>query len=362
MSIYGPQKLVHHLPLIKQIGRGIPFTPVHVQLILSDLCNQSCNFCAYRMEGYTSNQLFGIGAGEERNNNPNRMIPADKVQEILRDCSLLGVQAIQFTGGGEPTVHPAHVEAISECLKLGMQAALVSNGVLWSERLRDVLLGAAWVRVSVDAANARTYSRIRGVSEGHFSRAIGNLRELCLLKRLRGSQVAIGVGFVVTKDNWQEVCEAAKLAKETGADNFRISGIFQNEGAKYFAEFYEAASDLCQQAQELSGDGFMVFNNFTDRVADQEHRPDYERCGYQHLTTYIGGDQNVYRCCNTSYNERGLLGSIKDRSFREFWLSDETHAKLCDFDARGCDRCQFNGQNHFINYALQAATPHVAFT
>ena len=36
---------------------GLPKAPKQVQMILSDLCNQNCRFCAYRMDGYTSNQL-----------------------------------------------------------------------------------------------------------------------------------------------------------------------------------------------------------------------------------------------------------------------------------------------------------------
>ena len=92
MSIYGPAKLIHHLPLIHKIGKEVS-APVHIQLIVSDLCNQFCSLCAYRDETYPSNQLFGIGDGSNRNNNPNRMIPGLKVLEVLSDAHEMGVKA-----------------------------------------------------------------------------------------------------------------------------------------------------------------------------------------------------------------------------------------------------------------------------
>ena len=105
MNIYGPAKLIHHLPVIQKIGVE-PAAPVHIHLIVSDLCNQKCSFCAYRDEEYPSNQLFGIGEGAARNNNPNRMIPGPKVLEILsavRPCrdrpfATLGRRVLEQSG------------------------------------------------------------------------------------------------------------------------------------------------------------------------------------------------------------------------------------------------------------------------
>lgn len=99
---YSTLKAFKYPDRLEAIKSGHPAGPVHVQIILSDLCNQNCHFCAYRDPSYTSSQLFHI----DGNYNPNRMIPLDKVLEILDDCVEMGVRAIQLTGGGEPTVHP----------------------------------------------------------------------------------------------------------------------------------------------------------------------------------------------------------------------------------------------------------------
>lgn len=83
--------------------------------------------------------------------------------------------------------------------------------------------------------------------------------------------------------------------------------------------------------------------------------PEDSFCGYQHFTTYIGADLNVYRCCNTAYTKAGKVGSLVERSFKEF-LSAADFA----FDARSCRFCQFLGQNAAIS-ALLNKPEHAEF-
>lgn len=362
-GLYGPLKLLHHPEALQDMKLGVHRAPTHIHLIIADLCNQSCHFCAYRDELYSSNQLFGVvGEDGKRNNNPPRMIPKEKVFEILEDARDMGTKAIQFTGGGEPTVHPKHAEIFQHALDLGLEISLVSNGVNWKEETFDALTKALWVRVSLDAGTAETYCKIRSVSETHWDKATKNIWRLANLKHEQGLPIVLGVGFVVTKENYKEIVKGVELAKKLGADNIRISAVFQSENFEYFKDFYEEARDLCAEAGKFSDNDFKVFNNFGDRIQDlKEQSPDYTHCGYQKFVTYIGGDQNVYRCCVTSYNELGLLGSLKDRSFKDFWYSDELKEKFASFDAHNCERCMFNDRNKLINYMLDPNPFHKNF-
>ncbi len=319
---------------------GEPAAPVHVQMILSDLCNQNCHFCAYRDPSYTSSQLFHV----EGNYNPNRMQPFEKVIEILDDCSRMGVRAIQLTGGGEPSVYPKFQEVVDAILERDMQWALVTNGV----RQRWDYSTATWIRVSIDAGYGDTYQRIRQSPRGHWESAWKTV-----------SKYKCGVGFVVTPENWLEIFVAAKTAKECGASNIRIGAQFSDKGKSLYDGIVEAAADLAREAETLYDETFEVINRFDEKLSELDQgSPDYERCGYQHLTTYIGADQNLYRCCVYAYNQRGLLGSLKDKRFREVWK--EAHADFARFDARGCVRCQFNHINRNINEVL-AEDPSEAF-
>lgn len=365
-NVYSPFKAAHHTDRIEQLKSGHQPVPLQVQLIIADLCNHNCSFCAYRMEGYTSNKNFGeVDAVTGMvNNNPNRMISYDKCLEILDDCAELGVKALQFTGGGEPTVHPKHKEIFQYTLDKGMDLALVTNGTIMRSGVPEILAQGKWVRFSIDAGKAETYSKMREVPVSFFEKTLDNIKKVSSARdKFSGSDLVIGIGFVVTKENWNEVYDAVKLFSTLGVDNIRISAVFTPEDFDYHKNHWEQTKELIRKAkQDFETKDFKIFDLFGDRIADlQQHRPDYSFCSYMHLNTYIGGDLKVYTCCNNAYNDHGDMGSIKNQRFKEYWLSELKKDKYNSFKASSCARCMFNNKNRFINYLIEESPVHVNY-
>lgn len=369
-GIYSELKMAWHY---SREGK-LPDAPKQVQLILSDLCNQDCSFCAYRMSGYTSNELF-VGDSEQSkygHNNPKRFIPYHRALSLLDEMKSAGVLAIQFTGGGEPTVHPDHYQIFGKALDLGLRCSLVSNGVKWSNNLISKILPQFdWVRVSIDAGNEDSYAKIRRTPKKNWSKVwdhIGQLSlahiEASIFKNL--SRKTLGVGFVVTPENCGEIREFAKMARESGAHNARFSAMFSPENEKPYEDIWKSISLEIEMARhEYEGPHFKIHDNFGSRLEDlEQHSPDYNFCSYQYYTAYIGGDLQAYRCCVLAYNERGKIkgGDLKERSFSEFWASQERKDDLNALDAKGCERCQFNEKNRAMNYLLQPDPPHKEWT
>jgi MoaA/NifB/PqqE/SkfB family radical SAM enzyme len=341
MSIYSQAKPLYHIDRIDALRRGILPAPVHVQLILSDLCNQDCSFCAYRMSGGLSTEMFADA--DTGHHNPNRRIETDKAIEILEDCHEMGVRAIQFTGGGEPTAHRDWDTLIHIAQKFGMETGLVTNGVRlkWCEAVEKL----TWLRVSVDAGSEAAYTRIRRVSPKHWKWVWGNIETIATV--YTGT---FGVGYVVTPDNYGGISACAKRARNAGVDNFRIGAVFSSHGLDFYSGVrMEWILEEIEKAKELETDDFKIMDLFGRRFGDLEAKsPEHEFCGYQYFTTYIGADLNVYRCCNTAYTKKGMLGSLKDTRLRDFV------PQIAPFDARKCTYCQFQGQNEAINAVLQA--------
>lgn len=349
-SVYSPLKIFHHQPRLDSIRRGGHPSPIHVQIIPTNRCQQRCSFCSYRNDGYSSNESFS--SGDE--------IPFGKLAEIVADCEDMGVRAIEITGGGEPTCHPQFLDLCTAILDANIDLGLVTNGGLWTEAHTRALAMAKWVRFSIDAGCRETYATIRRVKPEVYDHVRDSLKAMASSKST--DDRLNGVGFVVTADNWSEVVQATERAKEDGADNIRISAVFQNEGDSYFHSFGIEAGKLCREAESLQTDSFRVFNMFTDRIGDlREGKPTFPRCGFQHLCTYLGADCNVYRCCVVSYNKIGLIGSVANQSFRSLWTSDETRNTLSDFNPAACPRCMFTNKNNTIEYALEANPAHVNF-
>ena len=349
MNAYSDLKAAWHIDKIRDMRLGLQVVPAQVQIILSDLCNQDCHFCAYRMSGGFSSEQFAEGG----NKNPNRKIPTKKAIEILDDCASLGVKAIQFTGGGEPTVHPDHLLIFEYAQNLGLDTSLVTNGVIFRPGWEQVLPKMKWVRVSIDAGNAEEYAAVRRTPAAHYEKALEHITALAREIEMQGTDCLLGVGYVVTMENWRDLVAGVVRIRATGAANVRLSAMFSEQGADYYGDALPEIRKEIEVAKAIAGPGFQVVDLFGDRIADLvQHAPDYDFCGYEQFNCYVAGNLKVYRCCTTAYTVHGEVGDLKEQSFAAWFYSPEKRAAYETFNARSCKICQFNKANRTINYML----------
>jgi len=116
---YSPYKIVHHQKKLQELKNKKQIVPLQVQIVPSNICNQRCSFCTYRMKDYMSNLLF----------DDKKTLSYEKIIECLDDFVEIGVRAVHYTGGGEPLVHPKIFEIFKETFKRNLDLALVSNGM-----------------------------------------------------------------------------------------------------------------------------------------------------------------------------------------------------------------------------------------
>lgn len=357
---YAADKCLAHPESLRKLRAGEFPYPRHLHLIPSDYCNLSCPGCSYRAEGFRSTEMYRGPAGEK---NPKRFLPWHVLQRVLDDCAEMGTKGIEVTGGGSPTLHPHIIQLLELAQLLGLQTALITNGLTLHRQ--DLLVAAAkgaWVRISIDAASSPTYDTVRPTIGRHgvpnatqnYPKVIGHLSRLRALRDELGTSCAIGAGFVVQRQNWKEIRKAAKAYRAAGADNVRFSGLFSPEGEAYFAGWREDAEALERETvAEFDSPSFRVHGRFCEKVADLHAAPDYKRCFFQNFTLYLGADANLYRCCVTSYQKHGLLGNIIEAGgLKKLLDRPETQASIRDFDARTCPACQFSDRNRAIAAAV----------
>ena len=347
---YSPYKIVHQINKLNDLKNGNQTTPIQIHLVPVNGCNHNCKYCAYHLEDHTSNQLFDI----------KDIIPKDKLFEIIDSCKELGIKAIQLTGGGEPLLHPNIKEFILKAKTSGIELGLVTNGSKLDDELIEMLKDISWVRISIDAFTNGTYESYRKTGKDSFSKVCDNIRKLVAIK----TTTILGISFVVNKVNYREIYDSAKMFKDMGVDNFRISGIFSPEGIHHFDGFLEDAQNMARATAGLTDEKFTVFNLFTDRIRDLFHgKQEYDFCPMKDLVPYVGADMNVYTCCIYAYNQMGLIGSITEQSLAQLWKSDE---KVKFFNAHNPKKmcqipCMFEKKNEFINYCIKQNAKHIDF-
>jgi MoaA/NifB/PqqE/SkfB family radical SAM enzyme len=343
---YSPLKAanVAHHHRMQALARGEMPPPAQVHLVITNRCNHNCSFCAYRSDRSTCSENFDV----------QDQIPWSRGEALIHELAAAGVGAIQFTGGGEPTVHPNFEDFYRLAQQLGMHTALVTNGSRLHKFDQDLLQRSAWIRVSVDAARAKTHEAIRGTKDFHKV-----LQGLAGLVKHDGQGPIIGMGFVVSPENYMEVGEAIALAGHLEIDNIRISAAFYAGAAEEHAQYAEHVETQIRCYHDRAFPALRVFDLFTDRLRDlEQERPDYSYCPISRLVPYVAADMNVYSCCVNSYSDQGLIGSIAETPFDKLW--GDAGGYFANHTARRCIRCMFNEKNHFLSYMVNDAE-HVNF-
>ena len=350
MNHYSTLKAAWHLDRIEKMRRREPIAPIELQLILSDYCNHDCHFCAYRASNGLSSERFVEGD----NHNPNRMIANDKARQIIQDAAEAGVKSVIFTGGGEPTAHPQHMDLFAYALDLGLECSLNTNGVIFRKGWEEVLPRFTYVRFSVDAGNAEEYATIRSCPESHYLKMLANLKSLSREVARQCSYCVVGTGYVVTPANYIHLREGIRRLRNHGAHYVRIAAMQSTEDKEAYDGRWTAAREAAWSCRELNDEGFQVYDLMDGVVGE---RPDYEFCGFQHLVLYVGANLECYRCCYTAYTNHGLVGSLADQSLKEYLAS----RPIEPFDARSCRVCPLNEKNRVIDYLTQKDPTHVNF-
>jgi MoaA/NifB/PqqE/SkfB family radical SAM enzyme len=357
---YTADKILWHPDRLAAMRAGKRPVPVNLQLIISDYCNQDCHWCAYRASnGFSVEQFGGPDKTGAMSRNPLRMIPAAKVKEIVNDAAEIGVKSITWTGGGEPTAHPYHLELFAHALNLGLECSINTNGVIFRKGWESVLPHFAYARFSIDAGTPEEYARIRRVPASMYQTALEHMAALACEIADQETGCVVGAGYVVEPTNIENVLQGVARIRDTGASYVRLASMQSTEGEKAYGDRLAAAIEMCRIATaELSTPSFKVVNLFEGSLGRRMEDP---YCGFQEIVVYIGGNQKVYRCCYTAFTAMGEVGDLTQRRFLDWWASEDAARLYRDFDARTCLTCPMVEKNAIITSFVRENPMHVNF-
>ena len=325
--------------------------PLHIRIKPTNACNHNCWYCAYKADHLQLGQDM-----VERD-----YIPKEKMMQILDDCKEMGVKAITFSGGGEPFTYRYFNETIKKIIQNKIPFASLTNGSrLYGEIAELFAYNATWLRVSIDGYDDKSYAIARDVKETEFNKLIENMKNFASLPN---RSCNLGVSFIIDDKNYHKIYDFSLLMKSIGVDSIKLSGCVVANGAKenneYHKSFFEEAKLTCQKVKkELEDKNFEVFDSY--HLLEDKFEKDYSWCPYSQILPVIGADLNIYPCQDKAYNlQNGLVGSIKEKSFKEFWFDDKEKFFKID-PSRDCNNhCVANSKNKTILDYL--AVEHLGF-
>ena len=350
-GVYSSQKIAFHQEKLKSLAEGRITAPPYVRVKPTNKCNHRCFYCSYDPD-------FGYLLSEKKFTQDE--IPREKMMEILEDFKKMGVKAITYSGGGEPLVYPYIEEALQKNFEDGIDVSIITNGQALNGKKAELLANAEWVRVSADSDTPEIFKASRRISESAFYELEKNLKNFAKIKK---PECEFGINFVIHEKNYKNVLSSAKYFKSLGLNHIRFSPVFIPKGykdcpegsARYHESFRESVREQIKKAKELEDENFKVYDFYeTDFDSALVCKRIYPRCFMMQVTPVIAANQGVYFCHDKAYSDSGLLGFIKDKSFKELWFSQEAKRIFDTFDPRkGCQHhCTADSRNVSIQEIL----------
>lgn len=340
-DVYSNFKVAHHKRRLEHLKKGRIIIPSLVQWDISNRCNMDCNFCFYK--------IFSLSDWD-----PNAIMPTDICFKVIEELKAMGVEALEMTGGGSVETHPDYKKILREA-KRYFQMSLVTNGTLLDDEALEIIKDFEWVRFSIDAVTSETFRKVKGVDL--FDKAIDNLEKLLEIKDPKN---IIGYSFVVCRENYSEIYEAAKFAKEIGCDNIRFSLAMTPQKDRLFDGIWDECVNQMDMSKGLEDENFKVFE-FKNRIQELASEVLSDHCYY---TDFVGviSPTGVYPCCRLKDDGNFNFGKIGDKTFKEIWFSDTRRKFLDNVRNNGCNfDCWMTRKNAIISYLLEENPRHVNF-
>ena len=278
---------------------------------------------------------------------------------IIEDLSALpDLREVYIGGYGEPLLHPRFGEILNRIKSLGVRVTLSTNGTLITEEKARALIDAGLDRlyISMDSPDADLFREIRGGSD--LDLIMDNLRRVRNMRDERSSRFpTIGLEFVITDKNYDEVKKLPALAREVGASIVLLTHLLpHNEEMSDRIAYGREAIDLPKPEawSVLAGDFVMWGMMSTPRSRWGADR----RCRFvRDKGLVIGWDGGVSPCYALLHSypsyilgdrkkvSRYVLGNVRDSSLADIWKSREYvlfRSNVTDFRFPSCVDCGLN--------------------
>jgi len=344
-------KLMYHPERVADWIRGKNIYPIYAEISPSGSCNHRCIFCALDFMEYKPN-----------------FIDSQILKTCISELSRLGLKSIMFAGEGEPLLHNDIASIIEHTKQSGIDIALTTNGVLLNQTLAHAILkNCTWIKVSIDAGTAETYSKIHRTKSSDFDKVITNLDQLCRIRNFYNYKCTIGAQLILLPENSHEVQSLAIKLKQIGVDYLVLKPYSQHplSKTKIYKDIHYVYDSLSEQLSKLNDTNFnVIFRTNTIEKWNAQKKP-YTQCQALPFWTYITASGDVYGCSMYLKDDNFKYGNINENTFQEIWEGKKRHGSfintIYNLDTTKCRvNCRMDEINRYL-HDLTHPSGHVNF-
>jgi len=298
-------KLIYHIPRIHDWLEGKDIYPIYIEVGVHSGCNHRCLFCAFDFLRYSADSL-----------------QLDCFRKFVDNAAEKGVKSILLSGEGEPLLHQDITEVVSFAKGKGIDMALATNGVmLTKDKLQKLLPNLTWLKVSLDAADRKTYAHIHGTKKEDFDAVIVNLKEAVRIRNKNKYECTIGAQLLLISENYKEVLRFTKIMRDLGIDYAVIKPYSHHPSSQNTVNFsldYKKTIYLEKRLNKYSDNSFQVIFRRQAMEGVNTVKP-YKNCYGLSFATHITAGGDVYPCNFFVGKKEFLFGNIYQESFSQIW-------------------------------------------
>lgn len=293
--------------------------PILIYFEVTYQCNNNCFHCY--------NKCITNNSSESDLNNK---------KIALKDIKKTGTKIINYTGG-EPTLFNELIELINYGKNLGFYQTINTNArritKFYAIRLKNA--GISRARVSLCGSNSDLHEK-QTRTEGSWEETLAGIRALV------NSEIDVAVNLTLTKKNYLDLKNTARLSKSIGAD-FSISRFVPNSESSESLSCQLESDDLeyilyCMK--ELKNEGVNI--NLSAPIPFCSANNCYKevlkpcQCAAGILTCVVSPSLSVRACPM----DDTILGDLINNSLSDLWMSEKMKA-FCDVKSyhENCTNC-----------------------
>ena len=342
-------KLIYHPEIVVRWLKGENIYPIELEIGLTNACNHRCIFCAVDYTGYK----------------PDR-IDSEVLIENLKELAPKGVKSIIYAGEGEPLLHREAPDIINRTKRLGIDAAISTNGVLLTREVsRECLKSLTLIRFSVAGITDTTYDKIQQGRKGDLSKVLSNMQAAADIKREQNLHSTLGVQMLLLPDNKDEIVQMGKTLRSIGVDYFTIKPFSQHPQSQHILQVdYKEMLELEKEVTELQTDDYKVYFR-AHSMEKLDCKRCYEHCWALPFMVYVDARGNLWPCIVFMGRDELKYGNINENSFVDIWEGNH-RKKVVDYFmnmdlGQNCrELCRLDEMNRYLD-RLKNPSGHVNF-
>lgn len=332
---FNKMKILSYYQDAIKLSKGEIMMPRMLSVWLSQVCNLRCSYCLY----------------SDYNKEVSKFIDTRKFIEFINEIASLGIESVEFSGGGEPMLHPDFYQ-IAEFIKFkGLKVGVLTNGTVITD-IDRLVKTFSYIRISLDAIDEEKYNQLKSpIAKDVYENVKTNIKEL-LKARGDNDKPRIGVKFLVSKSNIEDIPRAVQIAKDLKVDYIQFKKMHSSEGEMGKEE--EEAQRVINIFKET--DKVAVTGNVRKQVLK-------ERCFIAPIHAVIDSNGNIYVCCFFNDQNDLKIGNIFESRFLDVWGSEKHKRIMKSLDMSNCNKrdCRWIFYNNFMKEVIDDDIMDISF-